>query len=337
MRLKGIHTVKARLASGKTATYYYAWKGGPRLPGLPGSPEFMAAFHAAHAARKRPTGKILLKTIVEYKESAAFENLAAHTRRAYRRHLDIIQAEFGDLPLEALDDENMKGEFRRWRDGMRDTPRTADYVAGTLRRLIDFAIDNGDAHVNHAAKLKLLHKPERPDSIWTAADFDAFKLHASKQLWWAVSLAAFTGLRQGDLVTLTWGSYDGESFQVRTSKRNRLATIPAIPECQALMTEIKAVGRKHAVILPTAKTGQPWTSDGLRASFRKACKDAGVTRTFHDLRRTAATFLVVWGFSSAEVAMIMGWSEAEIEALKLRYVSRTAVVQSMLAKLKGGG
>ena len=43
VHLKGIHSVRWRLASGEIATYHYAWRGGPRLIGKPGSPEFLFA------------------------------------------------------------------------------------------------------------------------------------------------------------------------------------------------------------------------------------------------------------------------------------------------------
>jgi hypothetical protein len=36
--LKGIATTTATLASGVRVTYYYAWRGGPRLVGEPGAP-----------------------------------------------------------------------------------------------------------------------------------------------------------------------------------------------------------------------------------------------------------------------------------------------------------
>ena len=36
VQLKGIHRVKVKLASGTSATYYYAWRRGPRLVGEPG-------------------------------------------------------------------------------------------------------------------------------------------------------------------------------------------------------------------------------------------------------------------------------------------------------------
>ncbi len=43
VRMKGINRVSKRLADGTRVTCDYAWKGGPRLPGKPGNPEFLAA------------------------------------------------------------------------------------------------------------------------------------------------------------------------------------------------------------------------------------------------------------------------------------------------------
>jgi hypothetical protein len=43
MRLKGINSVTKKLADGTERTYWYPWKGGPRLRGEPGTPEFIAS------------------------------------------------------------------------------------------------------------------------------------------------------------------------------------------------------------------------------------------------------------------------------------------------------
>jgi hypothetical protein len=51
VHLKGVHSVATRLADGTRKTYYYAWKGGPRLRGEPGTPEFVASYNEAIAAR----------------------------------------------------------------------------------------------------------------------------------------------------------------------------------------------------------------------------------------------------------------------------------------------
>ena len=47
VQLKGINRVSKRLSDGSRVTYFYAWKGGPRLPGKPGDAEFVAAYNAA--------------------------------------------------------------------------------------------------------------------------------------------------------------------------------------------------------------------------------------------------------------------------------------------------
>lgn len=330
VRLKGVHSVRVKLAGGRTVTYHYAWRGGPRLPDDKNSPEFQAAFNAAHAARKKPKTGTLTEVIAAFKASDEYEALAAATTRAYARYLDLISEEFGGLPLAALDDPRLKQDIREWRGTMRATPRTADYAVATLRRLLAWGVDGGMITTNPAAEIKRLHSADRSDSIWTDDDFAAFAKIASDELWQAVQLASFTGLRQGDLIRMTWRAYDGQSFAMRTAKRGKNVTIPATFECRELMKRIR---KRQAVVLTTARTGTPWTADGLRSSFGKACKDAKVKRTFHDLRRTAATRLLAFGMPAAHVAIIMGWSEAEIEALKLRYVSRSAVVKSMLANM----
>jgi len=53
-----------------------------------------------------------------------------------------------------------------------------------------------------------------------------------------------------------------------------------------------AVKTKHGPIILTSIDQQPWTSDGFRASWRKACRKAGIVGiTFNDLRGTAVTRL----------------------------------------------
>jgi hypothetical protein len=49
--LKGLHWTLAKLADGSKRTYYYAWKGGPRLYGEPGTPEFQHSYNEAIAKR----------------------------------------------------------------------------------------------------------------------------------------------------------------------------------------------------------------------------------------------------------------------------------------------
>ena len=52
VRLKGLASASKVLADGSRKTYYYAWRGGPKLDGEPGTPEFMASYNAAVATRR---------------------------------------------------------------------------------------------------------------------------------------------------------------------------------------------------------------------------------------------------------------------------------------------
>lgn len=73
---------------------------------------------------------------------------------------------------------------------------------------------------------------------------------------------------------------------------------------------------------PPRKTA--WTESGFRASWRKACKKAGVEGlTFHDLRGTAVTRLAIAGCTVPEIAAIGGHSLKQVTAiLDAHYLSR---------------
>lgn len=332
VRLKGVHVV---LSKGRT--YHYAWRGGPRLPGTPGSPEFIDAYAKAHRERKVPSapGKTMKALVVAFKASPEFEGLGDHTKRAYRTYLDMIEGEFGDMPLAAVDDPDVAEEFYSWRDDMASKPRSADYAVSTLKRLLAWGKKRRKFNrENHAEDIERLHKADKSDAIWTADDLTAFQKHASKELAWAVLLAVHTGLRQSDLIRLAWNHESDGAFGYLTAKRGKFVTIPITPACRTLLGRIE---KRGPIILTTSRGKRPWTADGLRSSFAEVCKAAGIKRTFHDLRRTAATTLLAAGVEASQVAMIMGWSEDDVEAMKRKYVSRSAVVKAVLAKLEKGG
>lgn len=329
VRLKGVHVVKA-----KGREYHYAWRGGPRLEGEPGSPAYVSSFERAHAQRKAPIEGTLREIIVKYKAADDFTKLSDHTKRAYLKHLDTIETKWGSAPVAALEDPRIRRAFLAWRDSMAKTPRTADMAIGVLKTLLGWAEEWVYLTVNHAAPIGRLHKADRSDSIWSGDELAAFLEVASKELGWALQLAVHTGLRQSDLIRLAWNHEKDGSFVYRTSKRGKTVHVPITPACRALLERIE---KRGPVILTTTRGKRPWTADGLRSSFGKACDDAKVRRTFHDLRRTAATTLLAAGVEGPQVALIMGWSEDDVEAMKRKYVSRAAVVQAVLAKLEKGG
>lgn len=88
-------------------------------------------------------------------------------------------------------------------------------------------------------------------------------------------------------------------------------------------TLLDATERRGPLIL-TNTPGRPWTSDGFRTSWAKACERAGVRGlTFHDLRGTAVVRLAIAGASVPQIAAVTGHSLKDVEAiLDAHYLGR---------------
>jgi hypothetical protein len=103
-KLPGVASATKRLADGTKQKYYYAWRGGPMLKGddgkplQPNDPQFVVAYTAAHAERKKPPAGNLFSLIAAYKISSEFTGRAAQTQKDYRRYLRMIEEEFGAIP-----------------------------------------------------------------------------------------------------------------------------------------------------------------------------------------------------------------------------------------------
>lgn len=332
--LKGINKKTVKLASGKTVTYYYAWKGGPRLSGVPGSPEFTASFLEAATRKTRASDSTLLWLLDKYQQSTDFTDRAARTRSDYLKQIRKIEAEFSDFPLAALADRRTRGEFFAWRDRLAaKSRRQADYAYQVLALVMAWGKERGHIAVNPCERGGRLYQSKRADQIWSDADEAAFLQVAPVHLQLPLLLALWTGQRQGDLLRLPWSAYDGTTLRLRQGKTGVRIVIPVGAPLKAALD---ATARRSPVIL-TNMDGHAWTSDGFRSSWRKACIKAGVTDlTFHDLRGTAVTRLAVAGASVPEIAAITGHSLRDVSAiLDAHYLSRDpALGQAAIRKLE---
>lgn len=72
-----------------------------------------------------------MSLIAEFRASAEFRRLSASSIRSYSSYIKLIENEFGDLPLAALEDRRIRGEFKIWRD-LRDS--LFDAGSGAERR-----------------------------------------------------------------------------------------------------------------------------------------------------------------------------------------------------------
>lgn len=338
--LKGIDTAQKRLADGTIKTYYYAWRGGPRLDGEPGSPEFIAAYNKALAARPNgePKSKAaVLETLVDaYLDSQDFAKKSARTKVDYRKLSKLVVKEFGDLPLAALPDKRARGKFLDWRDGLaKKSHRQADYAWTFLALVLSWSKKRGKIDINPCEKGGRLYDGSRADRIWRDDEEKALLKVASAPLALAYHIAVWTGQREGDLLALTWTAYDGQYIRLRQGKTGTYVVIPVASKLKAILDGTK----KTAVTILTNQAGVSWEpdGDGFRSSWRKAVVKAKVKGlTFNDLRGTAVTRLALAGCTVPEIATITGHSLRDVQTiLDANYLHRdVALAESAIRKLE---
>jgi integrase len=345
VELKGIHTVKSN-----GTTYYYAWRGGPRLRGEPGTPAFHNSYNEAIAELRTPdTGKF--KSLVTlYKASNDYKKLAESTRKAWAPWLDRIADYFGELRIAQFDrPEKIRPVIRRWRSQWADKPRTADYGMQVLSRVLSHAVDPlGKIAGNPCEGIKQLYSSDRSEIIWTDSDIAQLKkaggsreikgklveLPCSAEIAHAVDLAAHTGLRLSDLLRLSW-SHVGEdaiTFPTGKSRGRREAIIPLYDGLRDVLARIP----KRATSVLTSSKQRPWSPDGFGSSFNDAKHAADIADKdlhFHDLRGTAATKFYIAGLSIRVIAEILAWSEDQVERIIRRYVARGAATKEAIRLL----
>lgn len=365
---------------GKPVTWYvYAWRGGPlilkaqqpRKPSL--GPNEHAAIAGALADRSAINPLTLRATLREWcpadprkPGSPEWAALADSTRRVWRGHVDAIEARWGDKPISVWNDPRMVAKVVKWRDERAATPRTADMGITVLNALLEYARLRGRVTINVARDIPgLYHGGDRADIIWTADDIAAFTSEALKvvpgksdkrHVLDGLRLAAATGLRRGDLVTLTWAQV-GEFAVVKTAlkksrgKRRRV-TIPQTPQLQALLAELRTRPRRAGVETVLVNSlGKSWTDASFGGSFGRIRDAAGIVhmaeemvdgrlvevprpKHLHDVRGTFCTMLLTeWELTDDEAAGIMGWSPGRVAHIRRVYVDDARVVVALGARI----
>lgn len=190
INLKGLNRVSARLADGRLVEYYYAWKGGPRLPGKAGSAEFVAAYNEAVKRKAQPRAGTLQSILNGFQMSTEWDDLAPRTRKDYAGKIAEIERLLGDFPISALEDRRAKAIFLKHRDELAlKSRRQADYFWQVLARILSWAVGRGLAPANPCEKGGRTYRGSRAEKVWTEDQEAAFMAAAPAHLRPAFMLA----------------------------------------------------------------------------------------------------------------------------------------------------
>ena len=369
--IKGIHIVQA-LRPGKIAVWYiYAWRGGPRIARVESrtkptlSHEQLATLKMELDAQNAVDPTTLRSLIREWRSenpdrpsSPEWEALAEGTKRTWGHFLNIIEERWGDTPLSIWSDPRMTAKVVAWRDSRAATPRAADVGVGTLRTLLEFGRLRGRVTLNVAVNIPTLYRNgQRANIIWTDEDMLRFTETAERldrmHVVDGLRLAALTGLRRADLVTLQWdhiGDIAVKKLALKTSRRKRqYVTVPIIPELRALFDELRDRPRREGVETVLVNSfGDSWTASGFGGTFNRVRDEADIVHVdddsgerkrkhLHDIRGTFCTKLLTdAGLNDEEAARIMGWSVVQVSSIRQVYVDQSVLVASLARRMAGG-
>ena len=362
--IKGLHFIEKRRPGKESIWYIYAHRGGPRIyksvgwkrPTLTTDTlrKLVAAQEELIEQMKGP--ETLNDIIRDWRfHSPDWRLLADSTKRTWGSNLDQIDLKWGKTPITVWSDARMVGKVVAWRDSRANTPRSADFGVTVLRALLRFARLRSKVTINVAEGIPQLYRNgSRAEIVWTDDDLQKFR-DASRELNMAhlddgLRLAALTGLRRADLVSLTWDDVREDTIEKKAAKvsrgRRRTAIIPRIPELDELLNELRTRPRAAGVNTVLVNSfGKPWSVHGFGGSFGRVRDHASIvhvdpesgetkTKHIHDLRGTFCTHLILAGLSDQEAAQIMAWSPDQVAGIRRCYVDQRRVVMAIGARLR---
>lgn len=169
-------------------------------------------------------------------------------------------------------------------------PATVNREVACLKAIFNKALQNGKAERNPCQGVKMLKENNERDRVLSEEEFRRLLAACPEHLKPVVKLAYYTGMRQGEILNLSWGQVDlREGFICLSHKDTKTAEGRLVPLHREVLKMLRAMphGLPNVRVFPFK--GKSWGST-LQRAFDKARKEAGLEDIcFHDLRHTLVT------------------------------------------------
>lgn len=308
-----------------------------RIKGEYGSPEFMAAYHAAvagvelpSAPDKRRAAAGTLKWLVDqWHASADWAQSSPATRKQRENILLHVLEKSGNVPFTAIN----KRHIMEARDRRAKTPFAANNFLKTMRALFRWAVEREYLEHDPTQAVKRLHAKTEGFKPWTMDDVERFRkrwpLGTRERL--AMEIMLNTGLRRSDAARLGRQHIKNGVIEMKTDKTNTEVFIPVHPDLQAAI-DAGPVGDLTFVV---TAFGAPMTKEGFGNWFRGACNEAKVAASAHGLRKLLATQVADGGGSEKELQAFFGWRTGSQSQTYTRAANNRSLAQRAAQRLKG--
>ena len=169
---------------------------------------------------------------------------------------------------------------------------------------------------------------------------DACRESRSSHLYAIVLLALSTGMRRGEILSLTWDDLDPErrTIILQDTKNKERRAVPLVGAAYRLLHDLrKSRSNESDLLFPSSDPERPID---IRKPWETALKRAGIKDfRFHDLRHSAASYLAMSGASLPEIAGVLGHKTYQMvkRYAHLSDQHTIGVVERMNEKIFGDG
>ena len=156
-----------------------------------------------------------------------------------------------------------------------------------------------------------MYKRQGPDGKTIEGErtrlLNACKKSSNSDLHTIVVLALSTGMRQGEILNLRWPDVDLNNGRIilHETKNDERRVVPLLGHALELLKASSKVRRLDTDLLFPGRN--PQKPVFIRAPWLEAVKVAGIENLkFHDLRHSAASYMLMSGASLGEIAELLG-------------------------------
>jgi integrase/recombinase XerD len=312
-----------------------------RLPGMPGSHEFIAAYSSALASSEQQQPQGLQRAgkgsfgyvCRAYYASPTFKALDASTQSWRRRALDAISIKHGDKPVAQMSGKHV----RMLRDDKADFPGAARNRLKALRALFRWAVEEDEAPHDPTIGVKAITYVTKGHHSWTIEEVETYErqhpLGTKSRL--AMAILLYTSWRREDAVRLGPQHVRGGRIRYRQAKNEHRNPVDMdIPLHRDLAEAIATSPSDHLTFLVT-EYGKPFTPNGFGNAFKDWCRQANLPHcSAHGLRKALATRLAERGATPHEIMAITGHQSLEEVEVYTRAARKSLLADSAMSKLK---
>ncbi len=201
-----------------------------------------------------------------------------------------------------------------------DRPASANTFLKAMRGLFRWALRNGHVDRDPTTDVQRARYRSNGFPAWTIEDVHAFRdrhqIGSRARL--AMELMLLTGLRRSDVVRVGRQHLRGTELTLRTAKTGAVITI-RLSESLLHLIQRTPTGEMNFMV---NEHGRPFVVESFGNWFRNRCREAGLKKSAHGLRKLSATLAAEGGASAHQIQSVYGWTRIEQAEIYTRGADR---------------